>query len=241
MDKFLSHHVDRVSRNRPIRRSPRATDGLGAAGPHLLAHRPRAEAVRGLWSMSLIEVPRSGLDHALERLEAILTRAIASRGDQAVDGAHVPIHPVSVVQVTESELKLGRHAVDHDIGDALDQSRDDPRLLWLRSTFALSPLDLDIVLVALAPELESRFERIYSSLQGDFTQLAPTVDLVLRLFAAGGPTNRVSPPLCTGSAADSQPNHRTCRGPQSCLHANRESVPGRRFPDRSDAHWRSGD
>ncbi len=134
--------------------------------------------------MSLIEVPRSGLDHALERLEAILTRAIASRGDQAVDGAHVPIHPVSADR-TESELKLGRHAVDHDIGDALDQSRDDTRLLWLRSTFALSPLDLDIVLVALAPELESRFERIYSSLQGDFTQLAPTVDLVLRLFAAG--------------------------------------------------------
>ena len=53
--------------------------------------------------------------------------------DQAVDGAHVPIHPVSADR-TESELKLGRHAVDHDIGDALDEFLDDLRDR-LRSTF----------------------------------------------------------------------------------------------------------
>ena len=58
------------------------------------------------------------------------------------------------------------------------------RLEELRARFDLLPVDLDILLVCIAPELELRYERLYSYLQDDVTRKRPTVALILNLLYA---------------------------------------------------------
>jgi AAA+ superfamily predicted ATPase len=48
--------------------------------------------------------------------------------------------------------------------------------------FRLSAFDADIILIALAPELDLRYERIYAYLQDDITRKRPTVELTLNLL-----------------------------------------------------------
>jgi len=54
---------------------------------------------------------------------------------------------------------------------------------WLRSRYGLSDRDMDVVLVALAPEVDLRFERLYGYLQDDVSRRRPTVDLALDLLS----------------------------------------------------------
>lgn len=65
---------------------------------------------------------------------------------------------------------------------SLDLSDESSRLAWLASTFGLSPFDVDIVLIALGPELDLKYERIYGYLQDDVTRKRPTVDLALNML-----------------------------------------------------------
>ncbi len=58
------------------------------------------------------------------------------------------------------------------------------RLHELMQNFQLSPLDVDILLICLAPELDSRYERFYAYLQNDVTRKRPRVELVLNLLSA---------------------------------------------------------
>ncbi|MFE2129597.1 ATP-binding protein [Streptomyces amritsarensis] len=51
----------------------------------------------------------------------------------------------------------------------------------LATRFALEPLDVDLLLVALAPDLDARFERLYGYLNDDLTRRRPTVGLALEL------------------------------------------------------------
>ncbi|HSG17914.1 MAG TPA: ATP-binding protein, partial [Anaerolineae bacterium] len=48
--------------------------------------------------------------------------------------------------------------------------------------FGLEPLEVDILLIALAPEIDPRYERIFAYLQDDVTKKRPSVDLVLNLL-----------------------------------------------------------
>lgn len=56
------------------------------------------------------------------------------------------------------------------------------RLGRLAHIFELSQLDIDCLLVCLAPELDTRYERVYAYLQNDVTKKRPGVDLVLNLL-----------------------------------------------------------
>ncbi|MEU8973350.1 ATP-binding protein [Streptomyces monashensis] len=51
----------------------------------------------------------------------------------------------------------------------------------LAARFGLSPLDTDLLLIALAPDLDARFERLYGYLNDDLTRRRPTVGLALEL------------------------------------------------------------
>lgn len=55
-------------------------------------------------------------------------------------------------------------------------------LRWLHQTFGLSDFDLGILAIALAPELDRRYERLYAYLQDDVRCKRPTVDLCLNLL-----------------------------------------------------------
>lgn len=55
----------------------------------------------------------------------------------------------------------------------------------LREIFGLSTPELDILLIALAPEIDSRYERIYSYLQDDVSRKRPSIDLAASLLCSG--------------------------------------------------------
>ncbi|HEY9605887.1 MAG TPA: ATP-binding protein [Allocoleopsis sp.] len=54
---------------------------------------------------------------------------------------------------------------------------------WLQRSFELSPFDLDLILIALAPELDLRYERLYAYFQNDVTRKYPSVELALNLLS----------------------------------------------------------
>jgi AAA+ superfamily predicted ATPase len=56
------------------------------------------------------------------------------------------------------------------------------RLEWLAASCGLSTFDLDLLLLALAPEIDRRYERIYAFLQDHVARRRPTVDLALSLL-----------------------------------------------------------
>lgn len=76
-----------------------------------------------------------------------------------------------------------------------------PPFASLAERAALSEAEIDIVLLALAPELDVRYETLYAYLNNDITRKHLTVDLALRLLAgARGPDSRGYRSLLSGCA-----------------------------------------
>jgi hypothetical protein len=67
-------------------------------------------------------------------------------------------------------------------------SGEEPILQTLVSAFDLTPFDLDILLIALAPEIDLRYRRLFAYLQDDVTRKYPTVDLILHLLCSSPET-----------------------------------------------------
>ncbi|MFI0607097.1 MAG: ATP-binding protein [Anaerolineae bacterium] len=63
-----------------------------------------------------------------------------------------------------------------------DLAADHPSLKWLARLFGLTRFDLDVLVIALAGELDTRYERLYAYLQDDVTRRRPTVALALSLL-----------------------------------------------------------
>ena len=72
---------------------------------------------------------------------------------------------------------------DHPAGAA--PGPGEQRLTDLGRVFGLSALDLDLLTVAVAPELDATFGAVFALLQGDPTRLRPTVGLALELCERG--------------------------------------------------------
>jgi hypothetical protein len=85
------------------------------------------------------------------------------------------------------DLTADLHACTETIRRRVEGSLDDgvpltlPRLGWL---FGLSDLELQAVVICLAPELRRRYDRIYAYLQDDITRQRPSADLILDLVCA---------------------------------------------------------
>jgi len=56
------------------------------------------------------------------------------------------------------------------------------RLPYLQKVFDLSRFETDLLLLAIAPEIDLRYQRLYAYLQDDVTRKRPSVELALRLF-----------------------------------------------------------
>ncbi|NDZ57304.1 ATP-binding protein, partial [Streptomyces anulatus] len=77
------------------------------------------------------------------------------------------------------------------------------RLGRLAEHFGLAPPDVELLLVAMAPDIDTRFERLYGYLNDDLTRRRPTIGLALELCglpAAGSGRFRFAPsaPLVAG-------------------------------------------
>jgi ATPase family associated with various cellular activities (AAA) len=78
---------------------------------------------------------------------------------------------------------LTRHAEAMRRANAAQLS---PGLPWVRliAEFGLSPLEADALLLAIAPEIDSKYETLYAYLNNDITRKFPTYDLALRVLSA---------------------------------------------------------
>jgi AAA+ superfamily predicted ATPase len=82
-------------------------------------------------------------------------------------------------------------AIDNllDLRDSIDEKRQASNeqgitlpLDRLAKMFSLSRFETDAIIVCLAPEIDSKYEKIYSYLQNDVTKKSPTVSLILELL-----------------------------------------------------------
>ena len=70
-------------------------------------------------------------------------------------------------------------------GPLLDPSDNaNAELMWLAREYDLSTFDLDVILIALATELDLSYEKVFGYLQDDITCKRPTVDLALNLLCS---------------------------------------------------------
>ena len=128
---------------------------------------------------------------ALSHLDQLLDGAIALA--QSLYGSEAATDPYRGLYINHEQLE---RALTQDPGVPLLYvpclvttvnhlgARGSSRLAQLAQTFELSDFDLDLLLIALAPEIDLRYERIYAYLQDDVTRKLPTVDLALNLLCA---------------------------------------------------------
>ncbi|MEW1720626.1 AAA family ATPase [Streptomyces sp. NPDC093109] len=105
------------------------------------------------------------------------------------DEAHETQEPDEAHETREPEKPDEAHETrEPEEPDEADEAQDpDDRLHWLAHWLGLGPLDTQILLVALAPDLDRTFESLYGYLNDDVTRRRATVALALEL--CGVPTH----------------------------------------------------
>jgi hypothetical protein len=122
---------------------------------------------------------------ALARLEAIvrqaLTGALPPRAWDPFRGLHLNAEAIARVlsrppgEPAFAEAGAARPAIP-------DAAPPGSRLSQVALAYGLSHFDLDLLLIALGPDLDLRYENFYSYLQDDVTRRRPTVSLALDLL-----------------------------------------------------------
>lgn len=143
----------------------------------------------------VLDAPRQAIVEllpALCRLDDLLERAIAAAtsafGSAATGdpfrGLHLSSDDVAVLLDREPSAPLlwtGSEESADEVSAAVTPAGNS-HLSWLKSRFGLTPFEIDVLLIALAPELDLRYERLFAYLQDDVTRKRPSVDLVLNLL-----------------------------------------------------------
>jgi hypothetical protein len=135
-----------------------------------------------------------GLAHLLARVGLLEERIRAVVARRRVDDP-TPDDPFRGLYLTDEaveKLLAGGHhdqlpdqsdrlAVVEERADAAAQAGDPPRLRVLAERFGLDDLDVDLLLLAVIPDLDSRFERLYGYLNDDVTRRRASIGLALLL------------------------------------------------------------
>ncbi len=157
----------------------------------------------------------ASLAHLLGRLQLIEARvrtAVARRraGDPDVDDrfrglyisqAHVDrllgqqeLPPSADTQAQRALEQLEQEA------DAAEAQGADLRLRRLARTFDLNEIDVELLLIALAPDMDARFERLYGYLQDDVSRRRASIGLGLELCGLPSTNAAARSRLMAGSA-----------------------------------------
>ncbi len=122
-----------------------------------------------------------------QRLEAAVTAA------QTLFAGGIDADPYRGVQIGEQEVErllnqdpsepLFASLVENNFHFELSGTAETSRFVWLQEQFGLDSFDLGVIAIALAPELDRRYERLYAYLQDDVRAKRPTVDLSLNLLS----------------------------------------------------------
>ena len=142
-------------------------EGAGASERHLAARLALVE----LWVRRLVKGRVGDPVDPLGSL--VITPVEVDRLLRDEPGTSLPLPPdAGLVAVAE---RLDAEAV------AAEAAGADVRLVRVAKRFDLSRLDVDLLCVALAPELDNRFTRLYAYLQDDFSARRATTWLALEL------------------------------------------------------------
>ncbi|MFE6667211.1 ATP-binding protein [Streptomyces sp. NPDC057697] len=165
-----------------------------AQGAHVLpepADGP-ARVVGDLWER---------LVHVEQRVRSAvaLRRAVDPHPDDPYRGQYLT--PEAAERIVESRDAFA--PVPSYGAGPVPQSPPGSRIGRLAEDFGLVPLDVELLMVAMAPDIDHRFERLYGYLNDDLTRRRPTIGLALDLCglpAAGSGRFRFSPsaPLVAG-------------------------------------------
>ncbi|WP_033355012.1 ATP-binding protein [Kitasatospora aureofaciens] len=134
-------------------------------------------------------------DHLWERLHRVEQRVRAAVRERRADDPDPDdpyrgqyLGPEAVERILASSAAPGLAVAAE--GNTVDGTADAPppgsRLARLGADFGLLPVDLDLLLVALAPDLDTRFEQLYGYLNDDLTRRRATVALALELCGLPG-------------------------------------------------------
>src|SRR5437764_1801182 len=147
--------------------------------------------MRVLYEEIPLDTSKSLLDDllpSLQRLDLRLERAIAAA--QSVYGQAAAADRFRGLYIDDDEIKkllarppgLPALQVEEIQTQRIYVHDNSSRLPWLKEVFQLSSFEIDLILIALAPELDLRYERLYAYLQDDVTRRRPSVDLALNLL-----------------------------------------------------------
>jgi len=122
----------------------------------------------------------------LRELDCLLEQAL---GLENLEPSTVPSDLLRGLQISWSDAQraLGRDpGVPRFNSGAVSfpNSVQSSSLEELSTIFSLSTFDLGVVAIALAPEVDLRYQRLYAFLQDDVTRKHPTVDLILNLLCS---------------------------------------------------------
>src|SRR5215470_3227699 len=132
-----------------------------------------------------VEPALSSLFPALARLDdllaAAMARAATAYGPSAADpfrGLHISLDEIRRLLGREPSLPT----LASPTAALLAAVGEEPGFAWLTRTYSLSSIDVATLLIALAPEIDLRYGRLYAYLQDDVTKRRPTADLALNLL-----------------------------------------------------------
>jgi len=140
------------------------------------------------------------LQEELERLDLILQLHFEELGaelettGEGLDGMYVSDEEVAqLLQSDRNRQRTTNNALRQQIDDRAAHLKERVaesfkegtpiRFAAFADNFGLSRLELDALLLALAPEIDEKYEKIYSYLLDDITSKRPTVGLILRVLS----------------------------------------------------------
>ncbi|MCP6760372.1 MAG: ATP-binding protein [Fischerella sp. CENA71] len=115
----------------------------------------------------------NGLQPLLARLDWLIKQAVSVLQTQQKAEGELGISWLQTTEIPSEPTSI--------------QIRSDSLVAWLQRTFSLSDFDLDILAIALAPELDRHYDKVYAYLQDDMSNKRPTVDMVLNLLCTSIP------------------------------------------------------
>ena len=148
-------------------------------------------------------LPEADLDGllAFRRLDLLLVDAVAVAGERF--GAEAASDSFRGLYLSEEQIRRGllvaagmplaaqRPPSATPLPTWAQIEADNAGWAWLRRRFGLGDLELDVLLVAFAPDVDRRYEQLYAYLQDDVSARRPTVHLALDLLTTS-PAQRLS-------------------------------------------------
>jgi ATP-dependent 26S proteasome regulatory subunit len=135
----------------------------------------------------------------LARVDCLLRRYLETwqatgRGDENVSGLYISdtevdriLSPNQTTRASQGHAETQHVEMRREIDEraaATLRAGTDLRLRMVADRFGLTPQHVDALLLNIAPEFDTDYEKVYAYLQDDLTRKRPTVGLVMRVMSS---------------------------------------------------------